>query len=527
MHRPSSPDLLLVNPGQPERCYQTLATKLTAVEPPIWAGLIATFVRRHGCSVEILDAQAEGLEPEAVARRVAAQRPLLAAVVVYGHNPSASTQLMSAAGAICNMIKAYCPEQRVLLVGGHVAALPRRTLEEEAADFVCGGEGPVTTLDLLQACKGSTHPNYAQVRGLWYRSDGSIRTTPPAPLVMDLDGAMPEVAWDLLPMSRYRAHNWHCFSRLHARQPYAAFYTTLGCPFRCSFCCIQAPFKTGELASGFHEDTNSYRYWRPDTIIGQIDMLVRDYGIRNIKIADEMFVLNRRHVSALCDRLIERGYDLNLWAYARVDTVQSDELIAKLQRAGFRWLALGIESASEHVRQEVNKGFTQGLIASAVNRVRQAGIHVVGNYLFGLPEDDRNSLEATLDLALALNTEWANFYCAMAYPGSALYTLALREQWPLPKTWSGYSQYASDSHPLPTRWLSSTEVLQFRDQAFRTYFTNPRYLDLVGATFGKDTLPHIHEMLSHKLERQTIPSWCKETTYWRNADGGSRRRVLL
>ena len=74
-------------------------------------------------------------------------------------------------------------------------------------------------------------------------------TNPAAPLVKDLDTDMPGVAWDLLPMSRYRAHNWHCFGHLQ-REPYAALYTTLGCPYHCSFCCIQAPFKDGEEAAG-------------------------------------------------------------------------------------------------------------------------------------------------------------------------------------------------------------------------------------------------------------------------------------
>ena len=61
-------------------------------------------------------------------------------------------------------------------------------------------------------------------------------------------------------MDRYRAHNWHCFGGID-RQPYAALYTTLGCPYRCTFCCIQAPFKAGEQAAGFQPGANSYRYW--------------------------------------------------------------------------------------------------------------------------------------------------------------------------------------------------------------------------------------------------------------------------
>ena len=62
---------------------------------------------------------------------------------------------MTAAGAICAAIKQMDPERKILLVGGHVAAFPERTLREEAADFVCSGEGPHTILELLEALKSA------------------------------------------------------------------------------------------------------------------------------------------------------------------------------------------------------------------------------------------------------------------------------------------------------------------------------------------------------------------------------------
>jgi hypothetical protein len=89
----------------------------------------------------------------------------------------------------------------------------------------------------------------------------------------------------------------------------------------------------------------------------------------------------------------------------------------------------------------------------------------------------------------------------MAYPGSQLYTLAVKESWPLPKKWTGYSQHSVDTLPLPTKYLSGAEVLAFRDHAFQVYFDSPRYLDMIARKFGPDTAQHIHEMASHKLVR--------------------------
>ncbi len=493
-------DLVLVNPANHKQIYQSLSAELAALEPPVWASLMATFVRQKGFSVQILDATAEGLSAPAAAQRVSEMKPRLVAVVVYGQQPSASTQVMPGASAVCTALKELLPEQKVLLVGGHVAALPERTLREEQADFVASGEGLWTIVELLQALREGGHsPNFSRVRDLWYFEDGAIRATPPAPLLKDLENEMPGLAWDLLPMDKYRAHNWHCFGQLQ-RQPYAALYTTLGCPYHCTFCCIQAPFKNGEKEIGLRESVNSYRFWRPEHIIRELDLLVNQYGVRNIKIADEMFVLNKKHVLGICDLIIERGYDLNLWAYSRVDTIQ-EGMHEKLKQAGFHWLAFGIEAASERVRDDVQKGFDQDDVYRVIRQVQAEGINVIGNYIFGLPEDDRETMQATLDLALDLNCEFANFYSAMAYPGSALYLKALQEGWALPPSWSGYSQHAVDTLPLRTKYLTAGEVLQFRDHAFQTYFSHPNYLEMVTRKFGAETVDHVREMTRVKLER--------------------------
>ncbi|MGH7172932.1 MAG: B12-binding domain-containing radical SAM protein [Gemmataceae bacterium] len=494
-------DLVLINPGSRTHVYQSLGKSLAAVENPVWAGLMATFCRTRGLSVELIDAEAEELTAVQVAERIEYLDPQLAVVVVYGHQPSASTQIMTACGQVCTAIKRLTPEQPILLVGGHVAALSERTLREEEADFVAAGEGLHTMVQLVGALR-SPVAAFSGVPGLYYRDGEAIHSTPDTPLIGNLDEEMSGVAWDLLPMDRYRAHNWHCLDG-QPRQPYAALYTTLGCPYHCSFCCIQAPFKSGEQAGGVKETTNSYRYWNPDTVIGQIDILVNKYGVRNLKIADEMFVLNRKHVLGICDRIIARGYNLNIWAYTRVDTVK-DGMLDKLKAAGVNWLAFGIEAGAERVRDNVEKSFDQAEVHEVLHRVRDAGINVIGNYIFGLPEDDRETMQATLDLALDLRCEFANFYSAMAYPGSPLYARALRQGVPLPEKWTGYSQHSRNCLPMPTRYLPAREVLRFRDEAFLKYYTDSLYLEMLEKRFGSETVARIKQMTSHTLERDLL-----------------------
>lgn len=488
-------DCLFINPSALSQIYQSLSNEYAAIEPPIWAALLANHVRSKGKSVGLLDCEGEGLTVEESVRRVADMEPKLTVIVVYGQQPSASTQNMYAAHILCDALKEAYPERKVLMLGGHVSALPERTVLEEKADFVCKGEGPETIMGLLSINMNDT-VEYRKVPGLWWKEDGkAVHGIPGKTIPQDqLPTELPGMAFDLLPMKNYRAHNWHSFDRINERSPYASVYTSLGCPYKCTFCCINAPFAGSSTSSTF-------RYWDPQFMIGQFDILAKQYGVRNVKIADEMFVLNKNHFLKLCNMIAERDYGFNIWAYSRVDTVKPEYLDA-LKKAGVNWLALGIESGSKYVRDGVSKGRFDGHdISLIVKQIKDAGINVIGNYIFGLPDDNFESMNETLDLAIDLNCEMGNFYSAMAYPGSKLYSIAQEKNWALPSDWLGYSQHSVNSLPLKTEHISAGEVLGFRDYAFHKYFENPKYLNMVESRFGQDTRRHIEDMTKHKLKR--------------------------
>ena len=143
-------------------------------------------------------------------------------------------------------------------------------------------------------------------------------------------------------------------------------------------------------------------------------------------------------------------------------------------------------------------------IESLVRAIQAADMSVIANYIFGLPDDGFRSMQETLDLALSLNCEFANFYSAMAYPGSALYDKALADRAALPQSWSGYSQHNADCRPLDTEHVGARDVLAFRDAAFTRYFTDPAYLGMIYDKFGAATLEHVTEMTQHTLPRKLL-----------------------
>lgn len=485
-------DLLLVNPGGWRQVYGKLGSSLSGIEPPLWCGLLAAFIREHGYSVKIVDAEAENWTPEYTAEKIAEYNPLLVGIIVLGANPSASsTPKMTVVHEILTALKQEAPDIKIILGGLHPSALPERTLREEDADFICQGEGFYTIVQLLEVLKSDKEPSDCKIPGLWYIQNGKAISNPPAALVNPDE--LPFAAWDLLPMSKYRAHNWHCFNHIDQRKPYAVIHTSLGCPFNCNYCNIRALYNAKP----------GIRFRSPEKVVEEIDFLVKNYDIRNLKIIDELFVFRKDRVTRICDLIIQGGYDLNIWTYARVDTVD-EILLKKMKQAGFNWIAFGIESANKKVRQDVSKSIPQEKIQKAVKMTCAAGIHIIGNFIFGLPEDDSDTMQETLNMAKEFNFEYVNFYTAMAYPGSQLYEDAAKQGIKLPETWLGYSQYSEETLPLSTKYLSAADVLRFRDNAFKEYYKNPKYLEMIRKKFGPKVVQHVVEMLKHEIHRKFV-----------------------
>jgi len=484
----SKPDILFIKPGSQKQLYGSLSDyDLTAIEPPLWAAILGGHLRGLGYAVEILDAESESLTWDQAAAEAVDRGARLTVVMASGHNPSASTMNMTGVGAIARRIKELSPGMPVALTGLHVSALPERTMRDEACDFAIQGEGLRTLPPLLDALKAGAD-RFAGIPGLWWRQDGGIIPGAMPEMWADLD-TLPMASWDLLPMASYRAHNWHCFDDVTRRQPYATLYTSLGCPYQCSFCCINALFGEHRLRSRSVE-----------SVLAEIDYLVNTFGVRNIKIMDELFAVNEKRVLALCEGIERRGYDLNFWAYARVNTV-SERMLAAMKRAGVNWVAYGFESGSKRVIEDVTKGYKLDQVLRVVEMTYAQDQHICANFIFGLPEDDYDSMQETNALMQEINAEWANIYCAMAYPGSKLYDEAVAQGLPLPATWNGFSQYSRDCLPLPTKYLNGGQVLSFRDYAFDAYYKSPRYLNMMRRKFGEATMRHVQNMVQNSLTR--------------------------
>ena len=500
-------DCLLINPDSSLAAYQGLSGKFSAIEPPTWALLLAESCRSKGFDVEILDCCAERLCLEDSVSRIGAANPRVALFVVYGQNPNAGTTSMIGATALAAALKENDSSIHISFVGSHVSALPRDVLKLPFVDSVLLNEGVYALHNLL---KSNLIDELPSIKGIgWKNSEGLVINAPERIVpqnLMDID--LPGYAWDLLPFKNhpldlYRSHVWHGDFNEDMRTPYAAIYTSLGCIFGCEFCMINIVNRTDngdDISSG---DSRIMRFWSVDWVLTQLQIL-HDLGVTTIRISDEMFLLNHRYYVPICEGIVNRGMKLHMWAYSRVDTIR-EGLLDLVSRAGIKWLALGIEAGSQVVRKEISKGsFKDVNVREIVSLVSSFDISVIANYIVGFPDDDYSSMTATLALALELNTEMINIYPCQALPGSPLYLRAVREGWDLPSEYEEFAFLAYRTKPLPTKVLSNKQVLAFRDYFWQTYFTNPRYLELVEHKFGRQQRLNVEEMTSHSLRRSLL-----------------------
>lgn len=483
-------DIVMIRPNDQKGVYGD-TYKYVACEPPYWMALAGAYVKRGGVTVALIDAEAENLSFEEVAKRVTDLNPRIVGIFVIGTNLSASTQKMRGAQLTCDVIKDQLSNVEIFLWGLHPSALPKETLEECNCDLIIKGEGFRTMIELAK----KHYKTFNDLLDVCFIAKGKYLYTGTNGLMSTDDLPMP--AWELLDMSKYSPHNWHVMgedSPMDAKGRYGVISTSIGCPYNCSFCAISAQF--GE---------KKVRFWDVDRVIHEIDRLVNDYHIKYIKVLDECFVLKKDYVEELCDRLIACNYDLNIWAYARVDTV-SMSLLQKLRKAGIKWLAYGIESGDDDTLANVSKGqFTANQTLTAMNWTREAGINIIANFMFGLPDDTYETMQKTLELAKAINPEWINFSVTMAYPGSKDYFTRKKNGQISSNKWIEYAQYSYECVPMGSKYLSPKEILEFRDWSFNDFFKdNDKYFSLIREKFGEQYVEAIKVMTQNKLRRKLL-----------------------
>jgi radical SAM superfamily enzyme YgiQ (UPF0313 family) len=447
--------VLLINPPAADgvrqvregRCMQR-AGAWTAVWTPISLATCAAVLRRDGHQVRLRDCIVEDLDFKALAHIIGAFRPEL--VVFNAVTPALVSDLGTA-----RWVKAVCPQARCAAIGIHGTALPAETLElEPALDAVVRGEPELTVADLASG------RDYSAIAGISWRTDtqpgaavphGEIRHNPDRPFVAPLDD-LPCPAWDLIRTELYRMP--------FSGERFLLVGTGRGCPYPCTFCADRTYYGC------------RLRLRSAGSVADEIERNTRDFGVRDFLFWSESFTLSRRFATELAEEMIRRRLDVRWVCNSRVDHVDR-ELLERFRRAGCWMIGYGIESGVQRILDGVRKGTTLAQSRDAVQAARAAGLQVTGHCVLGFPGEGRADIIATIRFALDIGLDFAQFYCAVPFPGSPLYDEARAAGWIQSDDWSRFEQNFS---VLNTPQLRAEEIMELRRAAYRRFYLRPKLM---------------------------------------------------
>ncbi|MCD8304387.1 MAG: B12-binding domain-containing radical SAM protein [Prevotellaceae bacterium] len=425
--------------------------KSGALYYPLWLIYAAVCSEKEGHEVEFLDAPAKPLGEEASLREIAAKGEGTGLFVLGTSTPSLKSDIRFA-----ERLKALYPSSFILLVGTHPSALPEETLSfSDSVDAVAIGEFDRTVAELATALEKGTDIKAA--RGLCLRN--GLRT-PAMPLIKDLD----EIPFASKFIKERLEPRDYFFAA--ATYPSIQIFTGRGCPFRCNFCVYP------QTMHG-----HAFRARSAENVVAEFEYIAQNFpDVHEVVIEDDTFTANKKRVLAICSLLREKGLHKRLrWlCNARVDL--DLETMRAMKKAGCRLIIPGIESGNQQILDNIRKGTRVEQFASYVANAKRAGLLIHACYMVGNQGETRETMMDTLRLALRLNTDTAQFFPLIPYPGTEAYDWNYKR---------GYIERDYEKYCLPDGThntvlslpdLSAQEMVDFCNYARRRYYLRPRYI---------------------------------------------------
>lgn len=349
---------------------------------------LAGYLRQYeGFDIKIIDAKLERLSFQEVLQRVIEFDPKIVGLTAF-------TNEIKPAAYQAALIKKSLPEIVTVIGGVHVTAIPKETLQEfNSFDIGVVGEGEVTFYELCSAIKNSNPID--QINGLVFRGPNGIQLSKPRLRILDQD-SIPLPAWDLLP----RADTY--------------FIQTLrGCPFDCKFCMNP----NGKVA----------RKRSVESVMNEIHWIIDTYQAKRISFGDELFSVDMERTRNLLDAMAEANIgDKIKWdVQTHVRFVDLD-LFHRFKKAKVDRVEMGIETGDEDIMKKMGKGISLEKIVNAYENARIAGVDIGTFFIIGQPNENKESIRRTIQLATKINPKLPMFGVMTPYPGTEVGRLAAK-----------------------------------------------------------------------------------------------------
>ena len=438
---------------------------LGTTKPPYTLALAASLLREIGCEVRLIDATAERIGIDDVTARLDAEG-FTPTLILF---PATTPTLDADTAAIARLKRRYGAP--MFCFGPHASTAPAQSMERAPqVDGMFVGEPEDAIVQLAQLPASDSVGDVPSIT--WrdaggavrpHRSHGSFARFP----------TMPYPAWDLLALDRYALPL--------VNKQYVIVETSRGCPYTCDFCV--APVHQG----------HKFRERSAKALVDEIERTHRERGVDFFYLWGDTVTLNVKTFSAFCEELIARNLPIQWFGNARADNLTDPAFVHRLRRSGCWMLALGVESESDEVRKDMVKRLERQKIQIAFRNMRDAGIRSFAFFIFGYPGETRESMDQTIDYAIELDPDFANFYPAVPYPGTALYDKCVRESLLPSGQQHDWAKMEYSYYLLRGNGLDERTVMDAINRAKRRFFLRPGYMarhvsDVARIAFSKQNL---------------------------------------
>jgi anaerobic magnesium-protoporphyrin IX monomethyl ester cyclase len=384
--------VMLIHPN-----YHSGGAEIAGNWPPAWVAYLAGALKAAGYQdVTFVDAMTNHLSDEEIGERIRTYAPDVIGV-------TAITPSIYKAERALEIAREVRPEAIRVLGGVHATFMYKQVLSEAPwVDVIVRGEGEEIFTEFVSAVADGRWPaDRRAIKGLAFRDGDEIVATQAAPTVKNLEAIEPD--WSLL--------EWDKYIYIPLGVKVAIPNMARGCPFTCSFC---SQWK-------FWRD---YRIREPKAVVDEIERLVEDHGVGFFILADEEPTINKKKFTEFCEEMIARGLpDKIKWGInTRVTDIMRDrDLLPLWRKAGLVHVSLGTEAAAQMKLDRFNKETRVENNRLAIKLLREADIFTEAQFIVGLDNETKETLEETYQMAWDWQPDLANWSMYTPWPFSPLF----------------------------------------------------------------------------------------------------------
>ncbi len=238
-----------------------------------------------------------------------------------------------------------------------------------------------------------------------------------------------------------------------------------GCPHRCNFC------------SGVVRKTSGavLRQRSPKSVVDEVASLL-DLGAEAIIFEDDTLLTHKKTFLEMCDEIVQRGLRFSWIAHARADHLDEDR-VAAAARAGAALFKVGVESGSSRIIESLGKTPVgdkwMGCVQQAFDLLHKYRVGAVGLFLIGSPDEAREDIEQSMELALRIRPDYIQVQIFCAYPDSPYY-ISLGEEGSAAVKFGNQYHYAAPTW-TPSR-VSPEELQQLQALFYKRFYLRPGFI---------------------------------------------------